>query len=47
MILQKMNTYVFQSPDKLMENVLNVTSFLKNKTIQNGGEPERETLTVI
>ncbi len=47
MILQRMNTYVFQSPDKLMENVLNVTSFLKNKTIQNGREPERETLTVI
>ncbi len=30
-----------------MENITGVTSFLRNKIIENGGDPERETLNVI
>lgn len=46
-ILQRMNTNVFKQPVELMENIMNVTAFLREKIIQNGGDPERETLTVI
>ena len=30
-----------------MENVVNITSYLKNVILQIGGNPERETLNVI
>jgi len=46
-ILQRMNTNIFKQPVELMENILNVTAFLREKIIENGGNPERETLTVI
>lgn len=46
-ILQRMNTNIFKQPIELMENILNVTDFLREKIIENGGNPERETLTVI
>lgn len=46
-ILQRINTAIFQKPDELMENIENVTAFLRKKIIENGGNPERETLTVI
>lgn len=46
-ILQRMNTNVFKHPVELMENIMNVTDFLRKKIIQTGGDPERETLTVI
>ena len=46
-ILQKMNTNIFKQPIELMENILNVTAFLREKIIENNGDPERETLTVI
>lgn len=46
-ILQKMNDDIFKNPDGLMENVMNVTSFLRKKIIAAGGDPERETLNVI
>lgn len=46
-ILQRMNHEIFKHPVELMENVLGVTSFLKEKIIANGGDPERETLNVI
>ncbi|MEG0276011.1 MAG: aminoglycoside phosphotransferase family protein [Coprobacillus sp.] len=46
-ILQRMNTHVFKQPIELMENILNVTAFLRDKIIENNGNPERETLTVI
>ena len=46
-ILQRINTNIFKNPDRLMENIVNVTEFLKKKIIENGGDPERETLTVI
>lgn len=46
-ILQKINTNVFKNPDELMENILNITNFLRKKVIENYGNPERETLTVL
>ena len=46
-ILQKINTTVFRNADRLMENIVNVTSHLRKKILENGGDPERETLTVI
>lgn len=46
-ILQRMNTEVFTQPVELMENILGVTSYLRKKIIENGGDPERETLNVI
>ncbi len=46
-ILQKINTNIFKDYEKLMGNIEGVTSFLKEKIIAAGGNPERETLTVI
>lgn len=46
-ILQRINHNVFASPENLMENIANVTKFLKKKIKEAGGNPERETLTVI
>lgn len=46
-ILQRINTNVFTNPDELMENIDNVTAFLRKKIIAAGGNPDRETLTVI
>lgn len=46
-IIQRMNDGIFKNPDELMENVMNVTSFLRKKIIAAGGDPERETLNVI
>lgn len=46
-ILQKINTKIFLNPDELMENVVNVTEFLREKIKAAGGNPDRETLTVI
>ena len=46
-ILQRMNKNIFTKPIELMENILNVTSYLRKKIIENGGDPDRETLNVI
>lgn len=46
-ILQRMNKNIFTKPVELMENVLGVTSYLRERIIENGGDPERETLNVI
>lgn len=45
-IIQKMNTDIFKKPDEVMENILNVTSFLRKQIIMNNGNPDRETMTV-
>ncbi len=45
-ILQKMNTDIFKNPKELMENIIGVTSYLREKIIERGGDPERETLHV-
>lgn len=46
-ILQRMNRAVFEKPVELMENITGVTSHLRRKIVENGGDPERETLNVI
>lgn len=46
-ILQRMNDVIFTRPKELMENVVNVTTFLKKKIEDAGGDTDRETLNVI
>lgn len=46
-ILQHMNRDIFKKPEEVMENISGVTSYLKDKIIKNGGEPNRETLNII
>ena len=46
-ILQRMNREIFTKPVELMENIVGVTSYLREKIIENGGDPERETLNMI
>lgn len=46
-ILQLINKVVFPKPEEVMENIVNVTTHLKNKIIEQGGNPLRETLNVI
>ena len=46
-ILQGMSTAAFKEPAKLMENFLRVTSYLEQKIIANGGDPLRETLSIV
>lgn len=46
-IVQKINTNVFRNPDELMSNIMNVTSFLRNKINLSGGNSKRETLTFL
>lgn len=46
-ILQRMNREIFLKPVELMENIVGVTSHLREKIIENGGDPERETLNII
>ena len=46
-IIQRMNRNVFKQPEELMENIVNVTEFLKKKIEKNGGDPSRETLNII
>jgi len=46
-ILQRINHFVFKDPVGLMENVSRVTSHIGSKIKDAGGNPLRETLTVI
>lgn len=46
-ILQRINTNIFKKPYELMENIENVTGFIREKILKSGGNPDRETLTVI
>ncbi len=46
-LLQRINTDIFSDVDGLMSNILGVTSHLRKKIAQRGGNPDRETLTVI
>ena len=45
-LVQVLNTYVFRQPEALMSNVVGVTNHLRKAIIANGGDPERECLTV-
>lgn len=46
-ILQRINTSIFRNPEELMENIENVTAFLREKLKRDGGDFERGTLTVV
>ena len=46
-ILQRMNRNIFSNTKELMENIVGITSYLRKKIEENGGDPERETLNVI
>ncbi len=45
-VLQRINRYVFPSPEDVMENIIGVTDFLREKLARQGGDPRRGTLTV-
>ena len=46
-ILQKINSNIFPDTDALIENIENVTGFLKEKIAKRGGDVLRETLTLV
>ena len=46
-ILQRMNTSIFKKPIELMANIVGVTTHIRNKTAEIGGDVERCSLTVI
>lgn len=46
-ILQKINTNVFKEPVQLMENIAAVTEYLRRVIGEAGGDPARETLTLV
>ncbi len=46
-ILQRMNHVIFKNPDQLMKNISGVTTFLKMKIVEAGGDVLRETLNVV
>ncbi len=46
-ILQSINTEIFKKPEELMNNIVKVTSYLKEQIIMADGDPERETLTPV
>jgi len=46
-ILHRINHFVFKKPEELMVNIAAVTAHLRRKIIQAGGNPDRETLTLI
>ena len=46
-IIQRINSSVFKRPEQVMENIESVCDFLKEKITAAGGDPDRETLTLI
>lgn len=46
-LLQRINHHVFRTPEKLMQNIEAITTHLRAKIAHSGGDPERETLTLI
>ncbi len=46
-ILQRINTDIFKEPIFLMENITNITGFLRGKIEKNGGDVNREVLNII
>ena len=46
-ILQGLSTAAFPHPDELMENFIGITSYLREKIIAAGGDPLRETLSLV
>ncbi len=46
-ILQKINTEIFKDVEGLMENVVNVTDYLRRQIAKEGGDPERGTMQAL
>lgn len=46
-ILQRINHEIFTNPRELMDNIMAVTTYLKGEIQKNGGDPLRETLTIV
>ena len=46
-ILQRINTYVFREPQRMMENIVGVTDHLRAALLRLGENPERRVLRVI
>lgn len=46
-VLQRINSYVFNHPDEIMENIIGVTHFIADKLSAHGDDPTRGTLTVV
>ena len=46
-ILQRINMNVFKKPEDVMDNIVRVTSFLRSKITNNGGDSERGTLNLV
>lgn len=46
-VLQRINTSIFKDPFALMNNIGGVTNYLRKKIMEAGGNPDRETLTIV
>ena len=46
-ILQGLSSAAFPHPEELMENFIGITSFLREKVVAEGGDPMRETLSLV
>jgi len=46
-LLQRINHHVFRTPENLMQNIEAITAHLRAKITSSGGDPERQTLTLI
>lgn len=46
-ILQRVNHDTFKHPEQLMENIASVTEFMRKKIVENKGDVNRETMTII
>lgn len=46
-LLQRINNKVFPNVEGLMNNIVSVTTYLRERIAENGGNPDRQTLTPI
>ncbi len=46
-ILQGLSSAAFPKPEELMANFMGITSFLRKKIVEQGGDPMRETLSLV
>lgn len=46
-ILQRINHSVYRDPEAVMENIVGVTAFLREKITAAGGDPMRETMNLV
>lgn len=46
-VLQRINKTAFPHPEAVMENMLRVTDYLRERIVERGGDPVRETLRLL